>query len=320
MIVNLTIVALLALAAYRGTRRGFLLIGFEVLSFVVATTAAIVVYRPLGTWLHDRGSVTTGLANLAAFMISWMLAELVVALNIRWLILPYWHWRMPIRWVRQAGGAILNTAKMLIIIIFSLLLFTSLPLARVLKESVTNPLLARTLLSVGSRWQGVVAASLGRDLNDTLTFFTVSAEPSSTEHLALGFTDTDVSVDAPDEVAMLKLVNQQRAVVHLPDLLENAKAQIVARNYAKHMLALGYFSHIDELGHTPFDRLHAGNVAFGAAGENLALAATMNLAFQGLMNSPGHRENILSPTFRTVGIGIIDAGPYGVMVVQDFTD
>ena len=57
-----------------------------------------------------------------------------------------------------------------------------------------------------------------------------------------------------------------------------------------------------------------------AAGENLALAPTLQLAHDGLMKSPGHRANILSTNYRTVGIGIVDGGPYGLMVTQDFTD
>ncbi|MGH2722992.1 MAG: CAP domain-containing protein [Actinomycetota bacterium] len=36
------------------------------------------------------------------------------------------------------------------------------------------------------------------------------------------------------------------------------------------------------------------------------------------MESPGHRENILRPEFRRVGIGVV-SGPLGLMVVQVFT-
>jgi uncharacterized protein YkwD len=86
------------------------------------------------------------------------------------------------------------------------------------------------------------------------------------------------------------------------------------------MFARGYFSHISPEGKSPFDRMKAGGVSFGSAGENLALAPTLELAHQGLMNSPGHRANILSPKYKTVGIGIINGGPYGLMVTQDFSD
>ena len=61
-------------------------------------------------------------------------------------------------------------------------------------------------------------------------------------------------------------------------------------------------------------------IHFQAAGENLALAPNINLAHQGLMNSPGHRANILSPDFKKVGIGVIDGGIYGEMFVQEFSN
>ena len=57
-----------------------------------------------------------------------------------------------------------------------------------------------------------------------------------------------------------------------------------------------------------------------AAGENLALAPTTEFAHEGLMNSPGHRANILNGQFRRVGIGVLDGGIYGKMFVQEFTD
>jgi len=38
------------------------------------------------------------------------------------------------------------------------------------------------------------------------------------------------------------------------------------------------------------------------------------------MTSPGHLANILSPIYRWVGIGVMDGGEHGVLVVEDFTD
>ena len=76
--------------------------------------------------------------------------------------------------------------------------------------------------------------------------------------------------------------------------------------------------HITPEGKAPSDRIRAAKVPFITAGENLALAQTLGIAHNGLMNSPGHRANILHPAFRRVGIGILDGGPYGIMVTQNF--
>jgi uncharacterized protein YkwD len=56
------------------------------------------------------------------------------------------------------------------------------------------------------------------------------------------------------------------------------------------------------------------------AGENLALAPTVEIAHKGLMKSPGHRANILSPAFRKVGIGVIKNDVYGMMFSQEFAN
>ena len=84
------------------------------------------------------------------------------------------------------------------------------------------------------------------------------------------------------------------------------------------MFARGYFSHYTPEDKDPFERMREANVKFRAAGENLALAPTLQIAHTGLMNSPGHRENILRPAFGRVGIGILDGGRRGLMVSQEF--
>ena len=79
-----------------------------------------------------------------------------------------------------------------------------------------------------------------------------------------------------------------------------------------------YFSHYTPEGKDPFERMKDGHVDYRTAGENLALAPTLQIAHTGLMNSPGHRANILNPNFGRVGIGILDGGRRGIMVSQEF--
>jgi uncharacterized protein YkwD len=84
------------------------------------------------------------------------------------------------------------------------------------------------------------------------------------------------------------------------------------------MLARGYFSHIDPAGRGPFDRLRTAKINYLAAGENLAFAPTVVVAHDGLMDSPGHRANILNPAYGRAGIGALRARPYGLMFTQVF--
>ena len=84
------------------------------------------------------------------------------------------------------------------------------------------------------------------------------------------------------------------------------------------MFGRGYFSHVSPEGKNVADRARSASVKFMAVGENLALGPTLTICHEGLMNSPGHRANILHKSFGKVGIGILDGGKYGLMITQNF--
>jgi len=123
----------------------------------------------------------------------------------------------------------------------------------------------------------------------------------------------------PDlEAQMLVMVNKERTQRGLKALKADSEMTMVARKHAADMFARSYFSHRSPEGNDPFDRMREENLKFSTAGENLALAQNLNIAHTGLMNSPGHRANILSPKFGRLGIGIQDGGIYGYMITQNF--
>ena len=123
-----------------------------------------------------------------------------------------------------------------------------------------------------------------------------------------------------DEQQMLSLVNQERAKAGLPGLQADLNIVKVARLKAKDMINLNYFDHTSPTYGSPFDMLKQFGIAYGYAGENLAGAPDVQRAHENLMNSPGHRANILNKNYNKVGIGIVDGGSYGKMFVQMFTD
>ncbi len=319
IVVDLILIAFLAFSAYIGTKRGMVLIGLELASFLAASAVALTAYHPVGGLIKHLAGIPASLGNIAGLVIIWILVETVCALAVRFLLIPHIARHLQLSLIKQIGGAILNAFKSLIIISLILIVFVGLPLSQSAKRPVTEARLPKLILSYSGQLQAWLANNLGHDLNSTLNFFTVPAEPENEQRIELGFT-TSGPVDTQDEAAMLVMLNHERTTRGLLALTLNTKARDVARAYSTDMFARGYFSHINLEGKNPFDRMRAGGVSFDAAGENLALAPTLQLAHQGLMNSPGHRANILSPNYRTVGIGIIDGGPYGLMITQDFTD
>lgn len=111
----------------------------------------------------------------------------------------------------------------------------------------------------------------------------------------------------PDKLAqeMLDMVNKERRERGLTELRWDGKLAAVGLAHSKDMLARNYFAHEDPEGRSATYRAGKAGINYTILGENLAFAKTLPQAHRGLMNSPGHRENILRPEFRRLGIGIV---------------
>jgi len=143
-------------------------------------------------------------------------------------------------------------------------------------------------------------------------------QPESLERVQLPFSVSNPQARPDLEAAMLELVNAERQKAGVRALLADAESVPVSRAHSTDMFARRYFAHVSPEGRTPFDRLRHAGLRYRAAGENLALARTLQMAHQGLMQSPGHRANILNSAFGRVGIGIVDGGRHGLMITQTF--
>jgi len=124
------------------------------------------------------------------------------------------------------------------------------------------------------------------------------------------------------EWKMLKLVNKDRKRHGLKSLRMQQDLREVARKHSKDMARKDYFEHENTSGQTPFDRLEDARVTDIVAGENLAkIRGFKNPVVRaeiGLMNSPGHRANILKQDYNTVGIGIIKSVDGTFYYTQNF--
>ena len=94
----------------------------------------------------------------------------------------------------------------------------------------------------------------------------------------------------------------------------------MARAHSRDMLARGYFAHVSPEGSDLGDRLRGQKARYLLAGENLALAQSLRVAHQGLMDSPGHRANILGEHYVRIGIGAYRVNADRVYFTQLFAD
>lgn len=106
------------------------------------------------------------------------------------------------------------------------------------------------------------------------------------------------------EFLLFELTNSARIQRELPLLKWDEATRDTARKHSKDMADNQYFSHTNLEGQSPFDRMNEDNISFWVAGENLAYGQYSSIfAHEGLMNSLGHRENIVKPDFGYLGVG-----------------
>ena len=107
------------------------------------------------------------------------------------------------------------------------------------------------------------------------------------------------------EYQLFDLINATR-IKHGQSILEwEDQVREPARAHSTDMADNHFFSHTNLQNQTLSDRLNEAGISFTLAGENLAYGQFSSIfAHLGLMNSAGHRENILQPGFTKLGVGV----------------
>ena len=106
------------------------------------------------------------------------------------------------------------------------------------------------------------------------------------------------------ESQVVKLVNVERAKLGLQPLTENWQLSRVARYKSADMATKNYFSHTSPTYGSPFKMMESFGIKYSSAGENIAYGQkTPEQVMTAWMNSPGHRSNIMSPSYSQIGVG-----------------
>jgi uncharacterized protein YkwD len=136
----------------------------------------------------------------------------------------------------------------------------------------------------------------------------------------------EVAFDAAAEIAIVKIVNEERAAVGLPPLSIDPRLREAAREHSRDMGEIGFFDHTSPVkGKAKFtDRIKGQGLAkFGTAGENIAMiGGNKNRAEQFMnmwMNSSGHRANILGEDYNYIGVGVYVTANGEVYATQEFS-
>lgn len=140
--------------------------------------------------------------------------------------------------------------------------------------------------------------------SDTVTAIQVIEEGLEQNKNAF-YTEPSKQLQEGLEYQLFDLTNATRAKHDLPILSWDDQVRETAQDHSLDMAENQYFDHVNLEGQSPFDRMEEDNIGFTTAGENLAYGQYSSIyAHEGLMNSLGHRENILQENYRNLGVGV----------------
>lgn len=115
-----------------------------------------------------------------------------------------------------------------------------------------------------------------------------------------------VSSNSGYEKSVAQLVNAEREKNGLQPLTFDSSISNVARTKSKDMADNNYFAHQSPTYGSAGDMLRQSGINWSAWGENIASGQnTPEEVVNAWMNSPSHRENILSPNFSKIGVGYV---------------
>ena len=188
------------------------------------------------------------------------------------------------------------------------LLFSVISVFSILSVS-TSAATAHTVVKGDTMWKIAVKYQVGLDeIKSANTHIKNHALIYPGDVIYIPEKDTAVSAH---EREVVRLVNAERKKAGLSELKEDWQLSRVARYKSEDMQKNNYFSHTSPTYGSPFQMMKSFGISYRSAGENIARGqATPSAVVNAWMNSPGHRANILSPSFTHIGVGYEKRGNY----------
>lgn len=302
------------------SNNGFIRTSVEVLGFIISLFLSYRFYDFFARFYVLNFQISRGFASVLGFFSVWFIVEFILFM-VSFFYLNKFLKKAIHHPADSVFGFLAGAVQAFLIFLFFISLVFALPVRPQIKQSVLNSKTGPFFVSLSRSFESSVKEVFGEAANETLNFLTIQPRSQLTVDLNFEAPQQTLAVDAQSENVMLDLVNKERIDRGLKPLSVDAQLRAVARDYATEMFANGFFSHTSAVdGSDASERVSRRNINYTLLGENLAYAPDVYVAHQGLMNSAGHRENILTADFGRAGVGVIDAGVYGKMFVQLFAD
>ncbi|OGK08385.1 hypothetical protein A2767_06375 [Candidatus Roizmanbacteria bacterium RIFCSPHIGHO2_01_FULL_35_10] len=302
------------------TQKGFIHTFLEAVAFIFSLFFSYRLYSFFGKLLILNFSFPKGMAQAVGFFIAWFIAEIIFSvISVRFLSKPLERFQKN-KLNKSLGFVAAIIQACTIFLFFTSLVFTF-PVRGQIKQALLNSRTAPFFINISRSIEKQIKNVFGEAVGETLNFITIKPHSNETVDLGIKPQEKQLSYDSQSEVQMFTSVNKERKQRGIAELTFDYELRDLARDYSMEMFIHGFFSHNSAVdGSTPADRADRKNIPYLVIGENLAFAPDVYIAHDGLMNSEGHKRNILSAEFGKVGIGVVDGGVYGRMFVQEFTN
>ena len=123
------------------------------------------------------------------------------------------------------------------------------------------------------------------------------------------------------ETQVWEMTNAYRTYMGLSNLQWESKAEAAARGHSQDMADNNYFQHNSQDGTRFFARLQAEGISYRSCGENICAGSGDAIYMViGWIGSSGHRNGILTPSFKYIGVGVAynASAKWLVYATQDF--
>jgi len=313
--VDFVIVGVLAFFIYEGIKHGFWIMLADFVSFLLAIVISLRLYPLVSSILIKVFPLTSSVANALGFIVLAILLELGLGYLFGHLVM-----KLPKKVKKVPYDKYLSifpaSFEALLLVAFTVIIIVGLPISAELKQDFVNSTFGGAIINQAKSWNGRTNEIFGPVAENTISYLTI--DPQSTKTIALTIDPVDLRVDKKSEKEMFELINKERTERGVNELAWDEEIAQVARVHGQGMWEGKYFGHISLDGKDIGDRLDNEEINYFIAGENLAMAPSSSTAHIGLMNSEGHRSNILEQGFEKAGVGVVSNGVYGKMFVQVF--
>lgn len=318
-LVDWALLVILFFSAIEGYRLGFVEIFSALFGLIASVYLSFRYHLLLGQTITAYLGINSNWSSLIGYVLVAGLVQIVITLFSIYVFRKLLSFLLYLP-INNILGIFVGIANSLLFIVLFVNVILMLPFSGVYKQQVVESVIFKYIADVSLKFGANIKIPLEAAIHDTQQFITL--KPGSTEKIAIAakVQNWDMYPDQAAESEMLTLINAERIKNGLFELINSANLQDISRTRCEDMFDRRYFSHYDPDGHDIAYEAKSVGIRFSIIADNIAYAYNTQTVHDGFMANHDSRNVILNPKYTKVGIGIIDAGIYGKIYVQIFTD